>query len=52
MPPSPGPLTIDAERYLEMLHPLSVEGAVTVKSRVVGIHPRGKGTSSHGRVCH
>lgn len=43
VPRSPGPLTIDAERYLEMMHPLPVEGAVTVRSRVIGVHPRGKG---------
>ncbi len=43
IPPSPGPLNIDAERYLEMLKPLPVEGAVTVRSRLIGVHPRGKG---------
>ena len=43
VPPSPGPLTIDAERYLEMLAPLPIEGSVHVKSRVIGVHPRGTG---------
>ena len=43
IPPSPGPLNIDAERYLEMLHPLPLAGEVRVRSRVIGVHPRGKG---------
>jgi peroxisomal enoyl-CoA hydratase 2 len=43
VPRSPGPLTIDAERYLEMIHPLPIEGSVTAKSRCIAIHPRGKG---------
>lgn len=43
IPPSPGPLTIDAERYLEQLKPLPVEGTVQVTSRLIGAHPRGKG---------
>lgn len=43
IPPSPGPLNIDAERYLEMVRPLPVEGEATVRSRVVAVHPRGKG---------
>ena len=46
VPPSPGPLTIDAERYLEMLAPLPIEGSVHVKSRVIGVHPRGTGVSA------
>ena len=45
IPPSPGPLNIDAERYLEVLAPLPTEGQVTVKSRLVGAHPRGKGAA-------
>ena len=61
IPNSPGPLNIDAERYLEMLKPLPVEGEVTVRSRLIGAHPRGKGngfvesestvTDSAGDVC-
>lgn len=43
IPSSPGPLNIDAERYLEMLKPLPIEGQVTVRSRLIGAHPRGKG---------
>ena len=43
VPRSPGPLNIDAERYLEMLEPLPVEGTVEVTSRLIGVHPRGKG---------
>ncbi len=43
IPSSPGPLTIDAERYLEILKPLPTEGEVNVRSRVIGVHPKGKG---------
>ncbi|MGE4606891.1 MAG: hypothetical protein AAEJ52_09135, partial [Myxococcota bacterium] len=43
IPSSPGPLNIDAERYLQMIKPLPVEGEVTVRSRLIGVHPRGKG---------
>ena len=43
IPSSPGPLNIDAERYLEMIKPLPLEGEVTVRSRLIGAHPRGKG---------
>lgn len=43
IPPSPGPLNIDAERYLEMLKPLPIGGEVSVRSRLIGVHPRGKG---------
>lgn len=43
VPNSPGPLNIDAERYLEMVKPLPTSGSVFVRSRVVGIHPRGRG---------
>ncbi len=61
IPSSPGPLNIDAERYLEMIKPLPVEGAVRVRSRLIGVHPRGKGngfvecesvvTDAAGDVC-
>ncbi len=61
IPPSPGPLTIDAERYLEYLKPLPVSGHVTVRSRLIGVHPRGKGngfiesestvTDANGDLC-
>lgn len=45
IPHSPGPLNIDAERYLEVLAPLPTQGEVSVKSRLVGAHPRGKGAA-------
>ena len=61
IPKSPGPLTIDAERYLEMLRPLPTEGKVQVRSRLIGLHPKGKGNAfleyettvadSSGDVC-
>ena len=60
VPNSPGPLNIDAERYLEMVKPLPTAGSVFARSRVVGIHPRGRGngfvefqsdvTDAHGEV--
>lgn len=43
IPRSPLPLMIDAERYLSVERPLPLEGTVSVRSRVIGIHPRGKG---------
>ncbi len=43
IPNSPGPLNIDAERYLEMEKHLPLAGEVTVQSRVIAAHPRGKG---------
>ena len=43
IPSSPGPLNIDAERYLEVLAPLPISGEVTVRSRLIGVHPRGRG---------
>ncbi len=43
IPNSPGPLNIDAERYLEMIKPLPTSGTVQVSSRLIGVHPRGKG---------
>ncbi len=43
IPSSPGPLNIDAERYLEVLKPLPTSGEVTVQSRLIAVHPRGKG---------
>ena len=44
IPSSPGPLDIDAERYLEMIKPLPTDGEVSVLSRLIGAHPRGKGS--------
>ena len=43
VPSSPGPLNIDAERYLELVAPLPTEGTVEITSRLIGVHPRGKG---------
>lgn len=43
IPNSPGPLNIDAERYLEVLSPLPTSGEVSVRSRLIGVHPRGTG---------
>ena len=61
LPPSPGPLTIDAERHLVQLAPLPLQGTVQVRSRLLALHPRGKGGSfteietevqdAQGRVC-
>ncbi len=61
IPRSPLPLMIDAERYLTVEKPLPIEGTVSIKSRVIGIHPRSKGsgfiecesvvTDSEGEVC-
>ena len=45
LPPSPGPLTIDAERQLELLTPLPLAGTVQVRSRLLAVHPRGKGSA-------
>jgi peroxisomal enoyl-CoA hydratase 2 len=45
IPPSPGPLTIDAERFIEQFQPLPVAGTVNVISRLIGVHPRGKGSA-------
>ncbi len=61
VPRSPGPLNIDAERHLESLRPLPLSGTVTVRSRLIAVHPRGKGNAfvesesevldDQGRVC-
>ena len=45
LPPSPGPMTIDAERYLEQLAPLPLAGTVQLRSRLLAVHPRGKGSA-------
>ncbi|OYV01514.1 MAG: 3-alpha,7-alpha,12-alpha-trihydroxy-5-beta-cholest-24-enoyl-CoA hydratase [Burkholderiales bacterium PBB5] len=61
LPPSPGPLTIDAERRLEQLAPLPLDGTVQARSRLLAVHPRGKGNAfveietevqdAHGQPC-
>jgi hypothetical protein len=43
LPPSPGPMTIDAERCIELLAPLPLAGTVALRSRLLAVHPRGKG---------
>ena len=45
LPPSPGPLTIDAERCIEQLAPLPLAGSISVRSRLLAVHPRGKGAA-------
>ena len=45
IPPSPGPLNIDAERFIERLAPLPLSGTLHVSSRLIGAHPRGKGNA-------
>jgi acyl dehydratase len=61
LPPSPGPLTIDAERHLMQLAPLPLAGTVQVRSRLLSVQPRGKGSAflefesevidSSGQLC-
>lgn len=61
LPPSPGPLTIDAEREIEALAPLPLAGTVHVRSRLISVQPRGKGnafveaqaevTDDAGKIC-
>jgi peroxisomal enoyl-CoA hydratase 2 len=61
LPPSPGPMTIDAERQIELLAPLPLAGTVQVRSRLLAVHPRGKGAAfvevesevhdADGRLC-
>lgn len=61
LPPSPGPLTLDAERHLMQLAPLPLTGTVQVRSRLVSVQPRGKGNAflefetevidSNGTLC-
>ena len=45
LPPSPGPLTIDAERFIEQLAPLPLAGTVQARSRLLAVQPRGKGAA-------
>ena len=45
LPPSPGPLTIDAERFIQQLAPLPLAGTVQARSRLLAVHPRGKGAA-------
>ena len=45
LPPSPGPLTIDAERFIAQLAPLPLAGTVQARSRLLAVQPRGKGAA-------
>lgn len=47
VPPLPGTkVGVDGERYLEILHPLPVEGGTfEMKQTLVGIHNKGKGAT-------
>ena len=45
LPPSPGPLLLDAERLLQQLAPLPLAGTVQARSRLLAVHPRGKGAA-------
>ncbi len=45
IPPSPAPLSIDAERYLSVQRPLPLEGQVFVRSRLLSAHPRKNGAA-------
>lgn len=61
IPPTPGPLMLDAERLLEQLAPLPLHGKVAVRARLISVQPRGKGNAfaetqaevldDQGRVC-
>jgi len=45
IPRSPGPLTIDAERRIDILRPLPVSGRVEIVSRLRAVHPKGRGSA-------
>lgn len=45
LPPSPGPLTIDAEREIELVAPMPLAATVYVRARLIGVQPRGKGNA-------
>lgn len=61
LPPSPGPLLLDAERQLELLAQLPVQGRVQARSRLLAVHPRPRGAAfaevetevldAGGRLC-
>jgi len=61
LPRSPGPLLLDAERHLEQLAPLPLQGTVQLRSRLLAVHPRPRGaaftevqtevTDAGGQVC-
>lgn len=45
LPLPPGPLAIDAERSLEQLAPLPRSGSARVRSRLLAVHPRPRGSA-------
>jgi acyl dehydratase len=45
VPVAPGPLMVDAERLIEVLRPMPVEGRVSVVSRLLAAHPKSKGSA-------
>jgi acyl dehydratase len=45
IPMAPGPLMVDAERLIEIVRPLPVEGRVSLVSRLLAAHPKGKGNA-------
>jgi len=50
-PPLPGTkVALDGERYLEILHPLPLEGEFKLTSKVIGVHKRGKGALVENEV--
>ena len=61
LPASPGPLLLDAERELEVLAALPLQGTVHARSRLLAVHPRPKGAAfaevetevsdEHGKRC-
>jgi 3-hydroxyacyl-CoA dehydrogenase/3a,7a,12a-trihydroxy-5b-cholest-24-enoyl-CoA hydratase len=50
-PPLPGvKVGLDGERYLEVLHPLPLEGTFKLTSKLIGVHKRGKGALVENEV--
>lgn len=40
IPPSPGPLLLDAERHLQALRPLPLGGTIRIRTRLLSVQPR------------
>lgn len=45
IPMAPGPLMVDAERLIEVLRPMPVEGRVSVVSRLLAANPKSRGSA-------
>lgn len=45
LPPSPGPMTLDAERHLQQLRPLPLEGTLMLRGRLLSVQPRPRGAA-------